>query len=133
MIVEKIVVTANKYLTLLKAFTFIWLLLITILCLIPQKELPEVRGIPHLDKFVHFVLYFVMAVLSLFVFSRYTPSHKIIIVAGIFIFSFFIEVMQGILPFGRTFSFTDLLANLSGILAGLLLFQKKVKYLPGQR
>jgi VanZ family protein len=130
MIVEKIVVTANKHLRLLKALTFIWLLLITILCLIPQEELPDAGGIPHLDKFVHFVLYFVMAVLSLFVFSRYKPSHKIIIIAGIFIFSFFIEVMQGILPFGRTFSFTDLLANLSGILAGLLLFQKKLNTCP---
>ncbi len=133
MIIEKIAGIANKHLTLLKALTFIWLFLITMLCLIPQEELPDAGGIPHFDKFVHFVLYFVMAVLSLFVFSGYKPSHKIIIVAIIFIFSLFIEVMQEIMPFGRTLSFTDLLANLSGVLAGLLLFQKKLKYLPSQR
>ncbi|MGV8136176.1 MAG: VanZ family protein [Mangrovibacterium sp.] len=133
MIIEKIAAIANKHLTLLKVLTFVWLFLITLLCIIPQEELPDAGGIPNFDKFVHFVLYFVMAVLSLFVFSGYKPSHKIIIVTLIFIFSFFIEVMQGIMPFGRTFSFTDLLANLSGILTGLLLFQKKLKHLPSQR
>lgn len=133
MIAEKITEIANKHLTLLKVLTFIWLFLIILLCLIPQEELPDAGGIPNFDKFVHFILYFVMAVLTLFVFSGYKPSHKTVIVAIIFAFSLLIEITQGIMPFGRTFSFTDLLANLSGILAGLLLFQKKLKYLPSQR
>jgi VanZ family protein len=133
MILEKIVKIANKHLTLIKALTLIWLLLIAVLCIVPQNDLPEGPEIPYFDKFVHFMLYFVLTTLSLFVFSGSKHSNKIILISIIFVFSFFIEIMQGILPFGRTFSLTDLLANLSGILVGLLLFQKKIKYLPSQR
>lgn len=130
MIVEKIAEIAYKHFTLLKALTFIWLLLITLLCMIPQEELPNAGGIPHIDKLVHFVLYFVLSVLALFVLSKHKSSRKLAIIATIFIFSFLIEIMQEIMPFGRAFSFTDLIANLSGILTGLLLFQKKLNTCP---
>ncbi|MGD9558970.1 MAG: VanZ family protein [Mangrovibacterium sp.] len=133
MMLTKIIRIASKHLTLIKAFTFVWFLVITFLCIVPQDELPEAGGIPYFDKFVHFTLYFIFSILSLFVFSSGKMSTKILILAGIFVFSFLIEVTQGIMPYGRTFSVTDLLANLSGILAGLLLFQKKIKYLPSQQ
>lgn len=129
----KIIRIASKHLTLIKALTFVWFFVIIFLCIVPQDELPEAGGIPHFDKFVHFMLYFILSILSLFVFSSGKMSTKILILAGIFLFSFLIEVTQGIMPYGRTFSATDLLANLSGILAGLLLFQKKIKYLPSQQ
>jgi VanZ family protein len=130
MILGKIVKIANKHLPLIKALTLIWFLLITVLCIMPQNDLPEGPEIPYFDKFVHFMLYFVLVTLSLFVFSASKHSNKIILISIIFAFSFFIEVIQGILPFGRTFSLLDLLANLSGILAGLLLFQKKLNTYP---
>jgi VanZ family protein len=133
MMLTKIIRIASKHLTLIKALTFVWFFVIIFLCIVPQDELPEAGGIPHFDKFVHFMLYFILSILSLFVFSSGKMSTKILILAGIFLFSFLIEVTQGIMPYGRTFSATDLLANLSGILAGLLLFQKKIKYLPSQQ
>ncbi|MGV8095610.1 MAG: VanZ family protein [Mangrovibacterium sp.] len=130
MILEKIVKIANKHLPLIKALTLIWFLLITVLCIMPQNDLPKGPEIPYFDKFIHFMLYFVLVTLSLFVFSASKHSNKIILISIIFAFSFFIEVIQGILPFGRTFSLLDLLANLSGILAGLLLFQRKLNTYP---
>lgn len=131
MIVATIIRIANKYLPLLKAITFVWLILIALLCLIPQNDLPKVGLIPHLDKLVHFSLYFVLILLSLIIYQKSKIRSKIIVMTGIFGFSLLIEIMQGILPFGRTFSLTDLLANLSGILTGFLLF-RVVKVLPGQ-
>jgi VanZ family protein len=130
MVLEKIIRLANKHLLLVRTLTFVWVLIIAVLCIIPQEDLPKAGGIPHFDKLVHFVLYFILAVLSLFVFHASKPSAKIFLLLSIFIFSLFIEVMQGILPFGRSFSGTDLLANLSGILAGLLLFQRKINTYP---
>jgi VanZ family protein len=124
----KIIRTANKYLPVLKVLTFVWLFLITLLCIVPQNDLPKVQGIPHFDKFVHFVLYFVLSFLSLFVFSGPKRRRKMILVSAIFIFSLIIELMQGILPFGRTCSTLDMLANLIGILTGLFLFTR-IKYL----
>lgn len=130
MTLRKIIRTANKHLTLLKVVTLIWVFVITLLCLLPQEDLPEAGGIPHFDKFVHFVLYVILTFMSLFIFSGSKQPRKmtLILIPAIFIFSLLIEIMQGILPFGRTFSFIDLLANLSGIIAGLLLFQR-IKYL----
>lgn len=124
MTLEKIIRTANKHLKLFKILTLIWLVLITLLCMVPQEDLPDAGGIPHFDKIVHFVLYFVLIFLSLFIFSGSKQPGKVIIVSGIFGFSLFIELMQDILPFGRTFSFLDLLTNLIGILTGLLVFQR---------
>lgn len=131
MISVTIISIANKYFPLLKTITIVWLILITLLCLIPQDDLPQTELIPHLDKLVHFSLYFVLTVLSLIVYRKPKLRGKILIMTGIFVFSLLIEIMQGILPFGRTFSLTDLLANLSGIATGFLLFQV-VKVLPGQ-
>ncbi len=130
MTLGKIIKIASKHLTLLKVLTLVWAFLITLLCIIPQEDLPKAGGIPHFDKFVHFVLYFVLTFLSLFIFWGSKQSRRVIsvLIPGIFVFSLLIEIMQGILPFGRTFSFVDLLANLSGIVAGLLLFHR-IKYL----
>jgi VanZ family protein len=131
--INKIAQLIIKHLTLLRILTLIWLFLITILCLLPQDELPRAGNIPYFDKLVHFTFYFVLTTLCLLIFPGLKLSGKLLLAAGIFSFSFFIEIMQWILPFGRTFSLVDLLANLSGVIAGLLLFQKRIKYLTSQQ
>jgi len=130
MTLERIIKFATKHLPLLKVLTLAWMFLIALLCIIPPDDFPETGGIPHLDKFVHFALYVVFTFMSLFVFSGSKQPQRIhfILLPGIFIFSLWIEVMQGVLPLGRSFSLIDLVANLSGIITGLLLF-RRIRYL----
>jgi VanZ family protein len=43
----------------------LWLVVITVLCLIPPQDLPgkSLARIPHFDKVIHFGMYFILAVL----------------------------------------------------------------------
>ena len=114
---------------LFKGATVIWLLIILFLSFIPSNDLPEVNGIPNIDKIVHFLLYFIFTLLSLLTSLKAKRMiDKKFILAAIFGIGLFVEVMQGILPLGRTFSVFDLLANVCGMLTGLLFFQG-IKYL----
>jgi len=116
--------SGNLNMLLFKGTTVIWLLIILFLSFIPSNDLPEVNGIPNIDKIVHFSLYFIFTILSLFTSLKTKRMvDKKFIFAGIFGIGLFVEVMQGILPLGRTFSVFDLLANVCGMLTGLLFFQ----------
>ncbi|QTV06404.1 VanZ family protein [Faecalibacter bovis] len=77
------------------------------------------------DKLVHGLMFFVLAFLYQFL-KDYRLS-KLILVP--FLISFLIEILQGIMPFGRTFDWYDLLANTIGILMAVGLVQsiKKAK------
>lgn len=79
------------------------------------------------DKLVHGCMFFGLTILYQFV-----KEHSILKAILVpFLISFLIEILQGIMPFGRTFDWFDLAANLSGILiaVGLLQMIKKAKSL----
>lgn len=77
------------------------------------------------DKLVHGIMFFGLA--FLFQFLKNYGLLKFILVP--FLISFLIEILQGIMPFGRTFDWFDLLANTIGILLAVGLVQsiKKAK------
>ncbi|WP_394340532.1 VanZ family protein [Mangrovibacterium diazotrophicum] len=90
----------------------------------PASDLPKVERIPNLDKIVHFTLYFVLSVSELITIKlQKTKINSAFVIIGFFLGSFLIEVLQGILPFNRSFSMLDLVANLSGLLGGLLFYR----------
>lgn len=77
------------------------------------------------DKLVHACMFFGLA----FLFQTLKERTYIIYFLVPFFISFMIEILQGIMPFGRTFDWFDLLANSTGILLAIGFFQsiKKAK------
>ena len=110
-----------------KYLSIAWGMIILILCLMPSNDLPKADNIPHLDKIVHFSLYFIWAVLLLSTSDRYSWNLRpFILILLMLLFSFFIEILQLILPLGRSFSLLDLTANFAGLAAGWI-FTLKLK------
>ncbi len=69
------------------------------------------------DKFIHFFLYLILfqlwylaGIKNVFRLSLY-----------LFFFSFFIEILQELLPVNRSFSLLDMIANLAGIYTGYII------------
>lgn len=105
-------------------FTALWGIMIFILCLMPASDLPKVERIPNLDKIVHFTLYFVLTLSALVTIKLLRAKIKLTsVIAGFFLASLLIEILQAILPFNRSFSLLDLAANLAGLVAGWLIYQ----------
>ena len=77
------------------------------------------------DKLVHACMFFGLA--FLFQFLKERPIYLYFLVP--FLISFSIEILQGIMPFGRTFDWLDLVANSTGIIGAILFVQtiKKAK------
>ena len=107
-----------------------WLLLITVLSLLSFPDDPDGGlNIPHMDKAVHFIFYFVMAILGglyLREASKKTISlPKGLIMSLLFavIYGMIIEVIQSTLTDYRSGELEDILANSLGAIAGVLLLK----------
>ena len=104
------------FITLLRLFSF------------PDIDTPAVE-IPHLDKFVHFIFYFVVAVLGSMFIREQTLGKKALINALLISFLFaviygiIIEVIQSSLTSERSGDIYDVLANSMGAFCGTILIK----------
>ena len=123
--IKKLFQWAERHFWLVKIAAIIWICLLLYLCLAPSEEFPDYIGIPFFDKIAHFTIYFVLCILMILIFKipKWTRNTFILIIS-LFGFSLFIEIMQHVMPFGRTFSVGDLIANLSGIITGIIICPK---------
>ncbi len=110
------------------AYTFIWALLIAVLVLLPGQNLPKLEdSLFSIDKLVHAFLFMVLAFLMVVGFikqSAYSSLRsKALLYAFILSISYAIsvEVLQLFSP-ERMFEIPDMLANVSGVVAGFLFF-----------
>ena len=87
---------------------------LAILCLLPTSNLPKVSIS---DKLVHFTAYFLLAG---WFSGLVMPKNYIIFGIILLVFSYLIEVLQGLSKY-RSFEWQDLLANGFGIVVALLL------------
>lgn len=97
-----------------RLITLVVLATITTLSLLPVEQLPVVKGG---DKIHHFIAY---AFLTLPVAIKKPKHWQLILLAFVF-YSGFIELIQGL--FHRNGEWLDLVANISGILSGLIIAQ----------
>jgi len=110
-----------------KIFPLSWAFLIAVLSLLPESEVDKVWFdffIP-LDKMAHFVMYSVLTFFALIYVKTLNLPFKtwsLIIVCSVFIYGIVIEFLQELDFIGRNASFNDVLADLSGVIAGILLF-----------
>ena len=125
--IRKLFQWADKHIYLIKTVAVLWILMIIILCLMPSPDIPSNYEIPFLDKIVHFTFYFVLCLFMLLIFKIPKWSTRIfLLVILVFCFSLTIEIIQYIMPWERSFSVADLVANLSGIIAGIIIFPKNL-------
>lgn len=79
------------------------------------------------DKLIHFGLFTIFTILWL---HSYANKHNyLIILILIVFFSVFVELLQYLSPFGRTFSLMDILSNLFGIIFGFFILVSMKKKL----
>lgn len=104
----------------------VWAIVIFILCTLPGQDLPDPHlNIPHLDKIVHFGMFFIMALLlcnELEYQTRFSLRKIFLIsVSVIFLYGGIIEILQKYF-FNRSGDVLDLLADVAGGIIGCLLY-----------
>lgn len=113
----------QKYLPFLSGLIILWILIIFALCAMPPQDIPDPGlEIPHLDKVVHFGMFFIMSLMICYRYER--PSLKIIYGIAIgfsFLYGGLIEILQHYF-FNRGGDVWDLLADVTGGVTGCLLF-----------
>jgi VanZ family protein len=95
-------------------------------------KMPKVEEISfnNIDKLYHLFAYFTLSTCWLFSFYK-KPTLKYIIIIFCILYGIIIEVLQDTLTLYRTGDFKDVLANTTGIILGLLVFNqflKKIDY-----
>ncbi len=104
----------------------IWAIVIFILCAMPSESIPDPHlNIPHVDKVVHFGMFFILALLvcNELEYQTRLSLRKIYITAVCiaFVYGGIIELLQQYC-FNRSGDVADLLADVVGAIAGCLIY-----------
>ena len=110
----------------IKYFAIIYSIIIVIISLIPIQESTPRFKLFEIDKLFHFTIYLVFVILWGLVFSIKNLSLIRLLLFSI-IFGITLEFFQDLLPFERYFDFYDILANMAGVIIGIIIlrFYKK--------
>ena len=87
-------------------------IVIAILSLLPGSDLPS-QNIN--DKLSHFIAYAGLSFLAVLARRKIPLVHMIVLAVG---YGIALEVLQGVMPYGRSASWLDALANMGGVLFG---------------
>ena len=115
----------------------LWAFIVLILSSIPSGGLKSVSfiSIPHMDKFVHFCMYFILATLLIEGFSRQFTYDSFRIYPGMYAILFSIaygiamELLQAVISTGRSMELWDMAANSTGAVAAHFLYPLSEKFL----
>ena len=102
--------------------TLVWAIVIVILSTMPGQQLPQIDWLMTPDKFGHA---FVYGVLAVGLYQSFYGAWKTPIFAGLWASGYGITmelVQYGFFP-GRYFELWDIVANISGSIAGLIFFK----------
>lgn len=110
----------------------LWSGIIFIVCLLPGSSLPKDPFLEkiHFDKIVHFSVYILLFLLLIYGLKQNFLKKKRIYIASLICISqgIIIEFLQGsTFVKGRSFELLDVVANVSGVIAGILLIYRKHK------
>lgn len=102
----------------------VYMLLVSIVSLLPSYDVPEVSSIPHFDKLVHFGMYALFSFLILWAWPEQFKGKKQILPFLIVVaYGFFMELMQRYTNLGRTYDLRDELADCLGFFPGWLFWR----------
>jgi VanZ family protein len=109
----------------------IWAVIILVLLIIPDKDIPELSlfsFIPFFDKWVHGALFAILTFLVIFSFRKQSHSCRVYsysiafsILTG-FVYGGFTELIQMLAGGGRHAEIFDWLADLAGSIAGIVIY-----------
>jgi VanZ family protein len=103
----------------------IYLVLIILLSLLPTSNLPDIPFFSGEDKWIHFCMYMglgFVACWSLDMRGKRMPSLYMLL-AGVFAWGVLMEILQRLMSNGRGMELLDMLANLAGAVAGLIVYR----------
>ena len=107
---------------LYRSIFFLSLLIVSYLSIVPAAAIPNIAALDFLsDKLIHALIFLFLSFVGL---KCHFNISKIFLLTTIFSFGLTIEVIHYYHPY-RFFEIADLIANLIGILAALLIFNKK--------
>lgn len=104
----------------------LWFLIIFILCALPGDDIPDPHlDIPHLDKVVHFGMFFIFSLLLVYPLERNTSLPLMLIfsiaVGVAFVYGGLLEILQYYF-FNRSGDVWDLFADVLGGIGGCLCY-----------
>ena len=109
--------------TLYRSIFFLSILIVFYLSIVPATAIPNIAALDFLsDKLIHALIFLFLSFVGL---KCHFNISKIFLLTMIFIFGLSIEVIHYYHPY-RFFEIADLFANLVGILAALIIFNKKI-------
>ena len=103
----------------------LYLVLIVLLSLLPTSNLPDVPFFSGEDKWIHFCMYLGLGFVtcwSLDMRGKRMPSLNMLL-AGVFAWGVLMEILQRLMSNGRGMDVWDMLANLAGAVAGLIVYR----------
>lgn len=117
--------------SLLKGLAVIWLLIISVLFFLPGSALPKEPpfGIPYFDKYVHFSFFALLLFLFRF---YYGPAlrYSYLLFALSFCYGLGVEMVQHYFIANRSFDLGDVVADMAGAVAGILIWLRYIKNRP---
>lgn len=110
------------------AITILYLGCVAALSLLPMNDLPHIHEFRGFDKIVHFCMYFGLSgLLSWAGKTELRYSRFVFIILSTLGWGMFMEIMQMEMHLGRQFSWFDMIANASGVFAGILAYTSLVR------
>lgn len=126
--------TIQQRQNLLLIGNILWVFAIFILCALPQKDIPDPHlDIPHLDKVVHMIMFFIMSLLisnGLDLKGYFQRKRIYVLAVSIsFVYGGILEILQYYF-FNRGGDAWDLLADVVGGIAGCVCYSVLRKKMP---
>lgn len=125
----------------MKSFTkahipaILWTLFIATSCLLPASAFKNFTfdSLLELDKLIHLILFFVFVILwalALEQRSAFTFNKKIILLVIAIVYGIFIEYIQSVTHYGRSYELGDVIANTIGSIIGVVTVGFLIKKMP---
>ena len=124
-------VNTGHFFKLLKYYKSISMLaFVLLISLLPADNTNKVLFIdfPHIDKVIHFIMYFLLSLAILFdIYSdkkKPTKIYALSVLSLVLIFSGIIEIIQELYIDSRSGSYYDLISNFIGLIFGFIIYRK---------
>ncbi len=107
------------------ALAALYLVLIVLLSLLPTSDFPDIPLFSGEDKYIHICMYLGLGFVASWSLDRKgkTMPPLYILLAGVFMWGVLMEVLQRLMSNGRGMEISDMLANLAGAFAGLMIYK----------
>ena len=105
--------------------SMLYLIVLVLMSLLPSSDLPDIPYFSGEDKWIHFCMYAGLGFLTCWSLDRrgrrMPPLY--VLLSGVFLWGVLMEILQRLMSNGRSMELMDMLANLAGAVAGLIVYR----------